>query len=253
MGDINNKNYQLSLMFKDEDMRKPKHDEIMFWLDNWVLDLRNLQSLLRPYDLSRRENTSFTLDAASLENLTGYEHASFVRSQFEKQFEKQSIEVKDRWPDEPPLTIKFINRTWEPWLHAVSSYEKRGHLGCCDMVASYSLPIGLNRQVSRFKTLRSLEPETKGKYPFTHKWAFEDSNTPDQVKFTPNSASLRLYFEAKSEIRSVGELMRQLNLYKSSYELQGEDFTKLIVVAPPNEDAAKVVRSHGYGFVEYRP
>lgn len=55
-----------------------------------------------------------------------------------------------------------------------------------------------------------------------------------------------VYFEVKTKIPSIGELLRQLQFYKT---MVGE--SPIVVVAPDNAEAARVVRSQGFGFIAY--
>ncbi len=68
--------------------------------------------------------------------------------------------------------------------------------------------------------------------------------------------TLRLFFEVKTEIPSVGELMRLLQMYRNSmtFRFRSEErvVSRLIVVAPPNNEAASVCQDHGIAFLEYR-
>lgn len=59
----------------------------------------------------------------------------------------------------------------------------------------------------------------------------------------------RFYIEAKSTIPSLGELVRQLNLYQQYVGLYPGQF---IIVSPDVRYAAKL-RDLGFGFIEYVP
>jgi hypothetical protein len=43
MSKINPRNYQLGLAFNEPDLKKPKHDQIMHWLSEWVQDPENIR------------------------------------------------------------------------------------------------------------------------------------------------------------------------------------------------------------------
>ena len=78
----------------------------------------------------------------------------------------------------------------------------------------------------------------------------------ETVRWSPNRIWLRVCFEVKTEIRSIGELMRQLQLYRSALPPRGGyevPETWLCVVAPPHPEAAAVCRDQGFPFLEYRP
>jgi hypothetical protein len=59
------------------------------------------------------------------------------------------------------------------------------------------------------------------------------------------NSRVSLLFEVKTEIRSCGELMRQINLYRT-HETQGRFF-----VVSPDDRFKPTLASEGVGFVEY--
>ena len=249
MGDINNRNLQLKLAFQDEDMRKPTHDKIMRWLDVWIKDTKNVTPFLKR-SVSRSEINSLEFDEHSLANLERSKMKDSILRQLKPILENAAKGREAAWEDEPPRTIKFVSREWEPMLHTDSSYSGSRMLGFCDLRAVYEITTSIYRKVVTFKRLPTIEPDANLSTSGFKKWVIEDSPTATRHSYETGTSNCSLHFEVKSEIRSIGELMRQLSLYSSSQELKyGE---RLIVVAPPNNEAAEVVRSHGYGFVEYR-
>ncbi len=72
----------------------------------------------------------------------------------------------------------------------------------------------------------------------------------DNHRWSETEIDIRLLFEVKSEIRSIGELMRQLQLYRSTDSFRNIS-TKLIVVAPPHADAKRICNEQGVHFLEY--
>lgn len=65
----------------------------------------------------------------------------------------------------------------------------------------------------------------------------------DQLKWVINPSPVKVYFEAKTKIPSIGELIRQINFYQS-YE------PGVYVVVSPDDSAEGTLRGQGIGFVK---
>ncbi len=60
-------------------------------------------------------------------------------------------------------------------------------------------------------------------------------------------------FEAKTAIDSLGELFRQLSMYRAGY-FDGWTVTKLpFIVVCPDDSEAEIIREQGYYFLKYDP
>lgn len=246
---VDSKNEGQFSLFGETDTPTPKHDKIMLWLEEWVRKPQNIKTLVKRGS-RRYETTTYSFDEESKNALRGYKYSHLVEYQFRKEFEKRHVDVASPWPDEPESIFKFSGREWEPELYNERNYERTTSRGNCDMLAVYEFTSTIHRKVDCYKKLKSIEPiKLRG---IGETWEFEDSSTPKAVSYDTETGRHFLYFEVKPSIPAIGTLMRQLNRYKGSYELKNYG-GRLIVVAPPNNDAAAVVRSHGYGFVEYRP
>lgn len=66
------------------------------------------------------------------------------------------------------------------------------------------------------------------------------------VTFKFEEVSLRIGFEIKPQIHSIGELLRQLKTYKHL----DKTVVKWVVVSPANELAEKAVRREGFGWLD---
>lgn len=243
MSRINTRNYQLGLAFNDGDLRKPKHDEIMHWLSSWVQDPENARPFYAPKQISRTISKSHRLNAeasTALRALKDHERESTLRS-FQGRFAwHEERDVKQVWPDEPHRELKFRKLQWELPLKD----QRGGLVGFCDLCADFDATCSLD------KTLVSLYSATPPTDRHRSGWNFELSGTTEEWR--QQSGEVRIFFEVKTEIPSVGELMRQLQLYRTTETIRGY-WNHLVVVAPPNNEAASVCEAHGIAFVPYRP
>ncbi len=250
MGKLKEQKSQLHLFMAEEDLRRPKHDEIMCWLDNWVRQVENVRSFLGGWR-ERQESSEALLVPESISALEKTSVSLSAIKEMERRSSKVSRPVP--WPNEPVQNIKFLNLQWErPLSDGSSGYNRT--IGYADMSVQYEIGwtlIGAERihfemdSQSFNSILKSIcEPKEVGR-------AFS---------FETQSEILELFFEVKTEIRSIGELMRQLQTYRSAPRVNnacrrcgtGREFGPgLIVVAPPNFEAERIVRSHGFGWVNY--
>lgn len=62
-----------------------------------------------------------------------------------------------------------------------------------------------------------------------------------------------ILFEAKTAIDSLGELFRQLRLYRAGYIYGGKVSRSKFVVVCPDDTNAKTIREQGFHFLKYDP
>jgi len=241
----NSATFQLKLAFADEDLKKPKHDQIMFWLAEWVQVPANMLCILPPLPLYRVSILEHTLEpeaAAALKLKPPY-------PTFEAEHQRQSKERVDPWDGEPEPILSFNSLDWEHPLK-----ENNRTVAFADMHCRYTVGHTLYRWTIRS---HSAERDASSTFP---KWTY--SPTSNALKFSQHETVADVYFEVKTEITSVGDLMRQLNFYRQTEQLKshgpyygaGRHIDPiLVVVAPPHKEAEAVCRAHGYGFVEYIP
>jgi hypothetical protein len=148
------------------------------------------------------------------------------------------------------VELSYKRSEWEMPL----SSERGQAMGFCDLYCEYSVGNFLSWQTKIAYQLNSLsvsEGSIIGK-----KITF--SKTSEKQAWQQYATAARLFFEVKTKIPSVGELMRQLQLYKTSPTFRWspgdgpKSINKWIVVAPPNNEAVSVCAQHAIFFVEYR-
>ena len=247
MGKINEKNLQFRLAFNDEDLRKPAHDDIMKWLDVWVKEPENVRRFFKDFR-SRTRNEFHSLDEESKQFVESSADKNSINQQFNARYTSKYSEVKKHDLPEPALTIKYKGRQWEGMLYARDeSYSRKQFLGFCDMVATYNVTSETSHDTNHIMKVE-LDKETT----YYKSWKFTEVET--QVGLAERVEPKRIFFEVKTEIRSIGELLRQLQFYRSSAEVSHayqHSGIALVVVAPPNSEARQIVESHGFGFVDF--
>ena len=59
------------------------------------------------------------------------------------------------------------------------------------------------------------------------------------------------YFEAKTAIPSMGELLRQIQFYKTNIKHFRDSYYQIIIVSYPNPRAQRIVESQGFFWIDY--
>ncbi|OEZ54226.1 hypothetical protein [Duganella sp. HH105] len=195
------------LGFWDSDVSAPKHDEITMW------------AFERAEDLAKR----------------------YVKFRGEAWFEKHSCAVGEQWPidwvkrlhnefpglEEPPAKrsklvvrreIEAVLREREPEYHPRQIPRNQRILGYADVLLHC-----VGERLSASKLVSSSEPPG---------WDVYDSD-------------FRIVVEVKSVLPTLGELMRQLNLYRQS--------CRHIVLIAPDDRYADVLAEQEVLFVKYQP
>jgi len=78
----NSATFQLKLAFADEDLKKPKHDQIMFWLAEWVQVPANMLCILPPLPLYRVSILEHTLEPEAAAALKPGEISPVIQTQY---------------------------------------------------------------------------------------------------------------------------------------------------------------------------
>lgn len=237
--------FQMKMAFMDEDLKRPKHDDIMFWLTEQVKQPANVRGLIPALPYQRLALYDHRLEAEAEEAVKAKDKpwTSFQSGDRET---KEYLR-KEPWPNEPEPLLKFGEVTWE-----VPLKENNRTVAFADLLAEYEYCGSLNRWHTTFYNARYIA----GSSPYSGRWEYEESRKAPSYTQTP--AKLSIYFEVKTAISSVGELMRQLNFYATTEQFKGSSYRDeqaplLVVVAPAHAEAESVCRAHGYGFMRYEP
>jgi hypothetical protein len=173
----------------------------------------------------------------------------YIEETLKKDFPESDRAAFAPWPDEPQKILKLRNKQWEYPLKT----ERGAIVAFCDMYCRYAIGFILTKtNITNFLIEQTQISDRK----ISHDFIFSKTQPETQhVGWEQRFADLHVFFEVKTEIPSIGELMRQLQTYRAMPALQPYDNNRplLIVVAPPHNEAASVCREHGIPFVEYRP
>lgn len=142
---------------------------------------------------------------------------------FDKDFTLQEKESLDKFMLENPRpTPKIIQKQLEYVLLSYSGYQKsnKNIVGYADLFFEVSVPMIFKR------------------YELT-----QGGDTDFEIDGN-GQKSFRVLVEVKSKLPTLGELMRQIQLYKTV-------FNGVFVVICPNDEYAEILNEHGIYFIKY--
>jgi len=245
---------QQRLGFMDDDLKKPKHDEVMKWLndcvdekllewlgiskewtDDEIAKLKHWASAKREGKIQQLKNDLEREKSPDYDPYTSY--ANLTSDEKEKRDEKYKRDKAERIaslenqieqasgliksppiPPKPPVRI-----TTKQWERPIKS--KDYIIGFIDMAVFFELPV----------LDISIELAENG---WNVKWEIRYS------EYDGYGEKNRVYFEVKTEIPSLGELIRQVNMYKS-YGAR-----KIFVIAP-DDTHANLLQEQGIGLIKF--
>lgn len=234
--------------FSDPDLKTPKHDAIMMWLDGEMGRIVNE----RP------------------EHQKGWDfHIWFEHRYQEEEYKDAAKGVLDGVKAEIIQSLGFgstptpkIAKVWEKPIvdkkfnFATKEFDKGFTIGFADMLVACSLPY-----IScKFAPGRKPKLLTKTSYDNAMSFAvpvmLRDSAPPVELDAESEKLptllntevgfldSWRAYFEVKPSIPSVGELIRQLRMYQT-YTGSTEWF-----VVSPDDRCESILKAQGFGFIK---
>lgn len=194
--------------FKDDDLKKPLHDEIMMWLDANAEDV-----------ITELEGDKWSEKGIHL-NLQEVAEAAKI----------SGIPVPELGDPPPKPKPEIISKVWEPPIKAGNRVNPFV-VGFPDMAITY-------RRACLW--VDGLE------------WESSSYDSPSRLKGIESGASWRvsisnytIYFEVKTTIKSLSELIRQVRMYQ--VYLRKHRF----VVICPDDRFADVLKSQKIGFIKY--
>jgi len=191
--------YQQKLGFFDEDLKKPKHDEIMYWFD------KNLENILRTKIF---RNIQYDEDYSPMRN---------VEIILEKIWERPVL----------PNNSKFIIGFIDLLISARLSFEY-------EEIIEYDI-LEDNRTTYDKKYVSEWESVRKGDLKYKE---------PYKIWKKGNTMNLNWCFEIKTEIKSIGELIRQINTYR-------EYISAPFFIVCSDVTHVNLLKAQGIGFIEY--
>lgn len=249
---------QQRLGFMDPDLVRPDHDQIMLWLDRQVVGMLpqwvGIQQKLDPQQLDRFRQEAEKAKTRCVEELkrdievaTAHQQRnsnvdSAILAHHINETRKRENELTQKLDILTSLAITPAETCPAPrvdrpvWEYPVqdSAYKGKAYVvGFADMMVRYWTPtLELN--------LGDLAPNMF--MTWKHNAVSTELYAPTYVHWKEYKA----FFEVKTEIPSLGELLRQINLYKTY--LSGEWF-----VVSPDVRFRDTLAEQGVGFIEYKP
>lgn len=224
---------QMKLGFFDEDFKKPKHDELMIWLDknkvnilNDIFDSNYFDSLYK--NAEREFNIIKNNTMADLK--ISYDKEKNEDKQFDyhcliQEFSK--LEFKQICPVRAER-FRTASCTWE--VPVKTGYDNKYIVGFIDCVIAFRKPHYC------FSPVHS-SLQINDKDVFKH--------SVGDVKCNIESWPCDICVEVKTEIKSVGELIRQIRHYQEY--IKDEDFYVLC----PNNQYKDILREQGIGSINF--
>lgn len=253
---------QMKMGFLDEDLKKPKHDEILKWLDENADQIVN--DLFRSKQWDRElidrltETTNKIVNDAKQKGTFQREIEDLewklknVLKEDDKVWTRQVLENKmaiikslEKWdgiegqiPEKLP--IRIARKIWEHPITSSVSNQRTGYqspkqiIGYVDMKIIFIVPRLTVNDID-FGGERIMGPNIS--------WLQTELVQPEF-----GSRELNVHyanFEAKTVLPSLGELFRQLNTYK---EFESGNY----VILCPDDSDASLIKEQGFYFCKYK-
>lgn len=275
------KTYQQRL-FADEELPLPLHDQIVRWVD---LRVRNAPgTILRALNIDFQEDAEGNCRAWAKGFLEGFE-PNYLGSDHNVRNELTGYAWQNAPSKPPPPKIRFSEPQWEPILKG----ERGGVVGALDLVFTISIQkpslklCTENISWSDRNCFSDLtDPDSglgsnffydgsRGFRSHSSSWCDFSFALPQKYaamygmngslfgvtgvewnSYEGDKDDILVIVEAKTTIRSAGELMRQINLYRSAVSARNRRF---LVTAPRQSVAAEVIDvllEQGVNFLPYQ-
>lgn len=236
---------QNSFGFPDADLGRPSHDQIMLWLSKiaptmlatWLGPMGNLsKSKIDVMHQKLQKNRSERI-ASVKQEIERVKCNEQYRNDYSNKIARLSsiLQELETLDITPPVSMPAPKIEGTPiWEHPITNSGYGGKsfvIGFVDLLVRYQRPYldldpgSLHGQIF-YDWIRSEEPLIK----------------PSYICWKSGNA----YFEVKTEIPSLGELLRQIQLYRTYFH--GDWF-----VVSPDTRYIETLAEQNVGFIEYKP
>ena len=247
------KTYQQRLGFADEDLFKPKHDDLMIWLDANIEKIteeifsksivlpfieREIANILKiGYEIIKEKEDDINyceekarISKTDFENLSPFEKNIDWEERISKdirikkalqKFLDKSVNTNDL------IKAKVINKIWEFPVKQVAYSGYKNLIGFIDLMVLLEIP---------YPEFYGLKTNSNGNY-------FVENENNLSLKYFKRK--VEVYIEVKTEIKSLGELIRQINTYKTY--LPGYYY-----VLSPDNKYKNLLKEQNIGFIEVK-
>jgi hypothetical protein len=205
--------------FGDTDLKTPKHDEIMLWLDD------NVEYLCRKITNTDQVGWSFKHKDEITEKY--FTEVAKCRDYIAEYFRDSWTTEEKKWAE----NIQQINKCVLPSPNSHIEYfwekpikDKSYIIGFVDMMAIVSMP----------------------QYMYVQSSNMYSSYTKCIPTVRTENKKITIFFEVKTAIPSLGELIRQIQMYKSYINVSYNFY-----VIAPDDKFAPQLKSQNIGFIKY--
>ena len=222
------KNYLQTQLFPDEDIKQPKHDDIMFWLDK---NINAITEEILPKDISKYINK---YEKENINNQINRTKEYFRRIGTEESIENiKKLDNLNLFNKEYIRTVP-INIELKNWEFPVTIGEEKYKriIGFVDMLVGFYFPTSAY--------LQGIVEEIK--YGEIVKYRLEDT-----IGLNFHRKYRSVAFEVKTKIDSVGELIRQINYYRNVLR------DTIFVVISENDEYKDILNDQKIKFIKYEP
>lgn len=224
--------------FLDDDLKTPKHDEIIMWVDaNMEAILTEIINPNSEWEIGKElqaeidatpiaVNEFLTNYAKQTKETSGmnYYRPSYLEDYANKYTQLSAWNGLGNMPPKPNL--RAIKKRWEQPI-----VSREYTVGFVDIYATYEMPC---------LSVKGIEPTGPG---YSHFALKSDKSLPEwYIHWTDKAVA----FEIKTNIPSLGELIRQIRMYQTYLSAK-------FVVVSPDDRFADPIESQGIGFYKYEP
>lgn len=252
---------QMKMGFLDEDLKKPKHDEILKWLDQNAEQIVNSLFRSEQWDkelINRLTETTSKIVSDTKQKGTLQQEVEDLEWKLKnspRENDKEGrlildrkiaiLESLEKWdgiqgqiPEKLP--IRIARKIWEHPITSSVSNQRTGYqspkqiIGYVDMKIIFVVPRLTVNDID-FSGERIMGPDIS--------WLQTELLQPEFGSREQNVHYAN--FEAKTVLPSLGELFRQLNTYK---EFEGGNY----VILCPDDSDARLIKEQGFYFCKYK-
>lgn len=248
------KTLQKQLGFVDDDLKTPKHDEIMQWIDknaegiinnlfykDWTEEREKFEKDIfnRIPDVIKDRQVPIAINEVLIKKTQDSGKIKQLKERIA--IEEEKIQKLREWKgfadhafSKPKL--KVIHKEWE---YPITKKTESRYSSGITIIGFVDMKIEYEDYVLVIK--KGLLKEGTEEHDVSQRSAWDFSGS---FELSHNKERQSIYIEAKSEIKSLGELIRQINVYRT-YK-KGNYF-----IASPDNRYIDILKEQGIGFIKY--
>jgi len=246
------KTIQQRFGFVDQDLKKPKHDEILYWLEHNLKDCLSqwigFSEKWKDHQVEELTSRVRSLQERRLTELSK-ELAKVLQSDGSNEPTAQFLQPKKPWEEIKPERVKGVEASIESvkaWT-AFPPLPEKPPIG--EIATRWEEPITTTRNSSEGNkyVVGFIDFTVRCKIPSLDLRGIWEDNLHDswRPEWRITFPKLTFRFEVKTEIPSLGEVIRQINMYRE-YDSNAEYY-----LVSPDDKHVDVLKKERIGFVRY--